>query len=105
MFNVESQVNTSGMVNGRQKDEEGRFFFDRNHDMFGTILEYLRNGKLTKKLPEDMDSLKAEAVYFGIQSLIDIITDEEEEKRVIFINYYNVAYDANVILNDADSDE
>merc|ERR1712142_440543 len=71
----------SELFNDRQKlvrDGQGRFFIDRNGDLFGRILDYIRTGTLL--LPtsfNEMEALLEEAKHFKLKSLV-----EEVEERI-----------------------
>eukprot|EP01089_Gocevia_fonbrunei_P007302 TRINITY_DN18382_c0_g1_i1.p1 TRINITY_DN18382_c0_g1~~TRINITY_DN18382_c0_g1_i1.p1 ORF type:complete len:214 (-),score=46.81 TRINITY_DN18382_c0_g1_i1:56-697(-) len=56
----------------QQPDEDGYHFIDRNGDLFGDILDYLRNIS-NPVLPRDyirLKRLKTEAEYFGLVDLV-----------------------------------
>ena len=70
----------AAMFSGRQRilrDSRGRFFIDRDGQLFRYILDYLRNSRLT--LPEDFtekERLLAEAEYFQLKGLIKALKQQ-----------------------------
>ena len=57
------------------KDENGVQFLDRDPDMFGVVLDYLRS----KELPDSMsDRLKKEFIYYGLNPEKPWLIDGDE---------------------------
>ena len=52
------------------QDANGAFFFDRCPRYFSVILNFMRSGKLEKTADIDMNLLRHEAKYFGIEGKI-----------------------------------
>ena len=74
----------ASMFSGRhavQKDEQGRYFIDRDGVLFAHILSFLRNGELLAAPagPIDLTRLLREAQYFQIQPLVDELTQRLDE--------------------------
>ncbi len=64
------------------KDDQGRYFIDRDGPLFGIILSFLRSRQLV--LPEkfgQFDILAVEADYYQIQPLIDAIQEARSKMR------------------------
>ena len=64
---------SDAVANGRvpaNKDENGAFFIDSCPKYFGIILNFLRRRKLEKSEKIDMEFLRNEAEYFGIEGKI-----------------------------------
>lgn len=59
------------------KDEQGSFFIDRDPDLFGVILNYLRTGELSIS-GTDPVVLKNEALFYGLNSLVEKLSLCEE---------------------------
>ena len=72
---LESGELGGAVVRGALRDNDGRLFIDRNPDMFGPILEYMRSFKIPiqyKDLPSDNREKKAlieEARYYQLENL------------------------------------
>uniref|UniRef100_A0A1I7X6F0 BTB domain-containing protein n=1 Tax=Heterorhabditis bacteriophora TaxID=37862 RepID=A0A1I7X6F0_HETBA len=67
------------------EDLSGGIFINRDGDLFGYILQYMRDGKRTV-LPDDINKLKQlarEAEFFGMENLRRVILEklDMEEKR------------------------
>jgi len=76
------------MFTGKKKivfDDHGSVFIDRDPDLFGLILEYLRTGRIssggTKKF---YLSLKREAIFFSLESLVLLL-----EERIVNLQTVN----------------
>lgn len=73
------------MFNGSMpttKDENGRYFIDRDGNMFGYVLNFLRSSQLA--LPDDFkhfDQLTIEADFYQIEPLIQAINDLRHNLR------------------------
>ena len=52
------------------QDANGAFFFDRCPRYFSVILNFMRSGKLEKRVDIDLNFLRHEAEYFGIEGKI-----------------------------------
>ncbi|KAI4498706.1 hypothetical protein M0802_006173 [Mischocyttarus mexicanus] len=63
-----------------QKDSTGKYFLDRDGNLFRYILDYLRDERVV--LPEGLkecERLKKEAVYYGLDDLVRIIDEKSED--------------------------
>ena len=60
----------SGRVPAKQ-DANGAFFIDRCPRYFSVILNFMRSGKLEKRADIDMNVLRHEAEYFGMQGNVN----------------------------------
>ena len=66
---------------GVTRDSEENIFIDRNPEMFGSILEYLRTGRLYENdLSCSLDQLQDEAKYFGLTALLKTIDKKKYMK-------------------------
>lgn len=83
MFDPDSLLATMFSGNNRvAKDSRGRYFIDRDGDLFRYILDYLRNSYLT--LPKDFNEterLLVEAEYFKLNGLIRCLTGSGLKKK------------------------
>lgn len=73
------------------RDEKGAIFIDRDPQVFSIILNYLRTKEIVLK-DVDLRSLKHEAEYYGISSLVKRLTLCEEMMQstcgdVLFYGY------------------
>eukprot|EP00033_Pygsuia_biforma_P002841 GCRY01003135.1.p1 GENE.GCRY01003135.1~~GCRY01003135.1.p1 ORF type:complete len:383 (+),score=65.10 GCRY01003135.1:183-1331(+) len=72
----------SAMFSGRlptRTDQEGRFFIDRNGEVFGQILDYLRDTRHFRPPHDDLtrDILRKEADFYQLQGLLHLISRYE----------------------------
>lgn len=67
-------------------DKKGRYFIDRNGDLFQIVLDYLRTGKLIwPSDPQQKEQLKLELEYYGLQPDPIVVTDSvilKDQKEV-----------------------
>ncbi|XP_075266096.1 BTB/POZ domain-containing protein KCTD12-like [Convolutriloba macropyga] len=64
------------------KDTRGRFFMDRDGNLFRYILDYLRNDKVT--LPEDFGETKRlidEAKYFRLDGMVGDLKQQQQQQQ------------------------
>lgn len=89
----------AAMFSGRHqvdRDKNGNYFLDSNGQVFGQILEFLRNGSLPKK--EDTLLVYRDANYYGLHELVDRLSlrpeiasiTVKEAQRAQFPNYPEV---------------
>ena len=62
--------------NGKFQFDIDAYFIDRCPKYFGIILNFLRSGLLEKVANIDLNFLRSEAGYFGIQELVKIVNEE-----------------------------
>ena len=62
----------SGRVPANQ-DANGAFFFDKCPRYFSVILNFMRSGELEKRADIDMNFLRDEAEYFGIEGKMNTL--------------------------------
>ena len=67
--------------NGKLQFDIDAYFIDRCPKYFGIILNFLRTGLLEKGENIDLNFLRTEAGYFGIQELV-MVVNEEIEKQI-----------------------
>ena len=67
--------------NGKLQFDIDAYFIDRCPKYFGIILNFLRTGLLEKGANIDLNFLRTEAGYFGIQELV-MVVNEEIEKQI-----------------------
>lgn len=103
----EGTAEDSGLV-PTLKDEEGRFFIDRDGKHFGKILNFLRDG--TVPLPasrETRQELRMEAEYFNLFPLIEMMDRYEmdlvKSNEAASAAQADVMSDAMEVLSIADS--
>ena len=72
------------------KDEDGAFFIDRDGAYFKTILNFLRGGNLIVEPGISLEGLKAEAEYYGLDSLEEKIEEKIKEKMTSEVVVLNV---------------
>lgn len=86
-----AQENTllEAMFSGRHPmkvDKKGRYFIDRNGDLFQIVLDYLRTGKLIwPSDPQQKEQLKLELIYYGLLPDPIVVTDSvilKDQKEV-----------------------
>mgnify|MGYP001601287288 FL=1 len=80
-----------------QDSREGSFFLDRNGDVFGLVLDYLRSGILVvPRNPERYATLRREIAYYGlpvVTQLPDLRPLAWEEQPVRFLHAHIVLED------------
>jgi len=70
---------------GLPVDSEGNFFLDRDSRLFAITLNYLRTGTLPDDMPRsDRKLLKAEAEFFGLRSLAELLEEDTRETKYRF---------------------
>jgi len=71
------------MFSGRyenEKDSEGAYFIDRDGTNFRHILNFMRNGKVSKTLQHaELEPLQQEAEFYGIEELIQLLEQKIKE--------------------------
>ena len=72
------------------KDEDGAFFIDRDGAYFKTILNFMRGGNLIVEPGISLEGLKAEAEYYGLDSLEEKIEEKIKEKMTSEVVVLNV---------------
>ena len=66
--------------------EDGAYFIDRDPEIFTYVLDYLRNGSLSREVPPGLEeALQREADFFGLQGLLK---EEEEEETPGEVTWY-----------------
>ena len=77
------------------RDHNGRFFIDRNGDLFQYILDYLRSAQLPAKLGDNLlHRLLMEADFYQIQPLIEEIQGLlQRHKRQIHVLEINMVFE------------
>ena len=89
----------AAMFSGRHqvdKDKDGNYFLDSNGQVFGQILEFLRNGSLPTK--ENTYLVYRDANYYGLHELVDKLSLRpeiaaiavKEAQRAQFPNYAEI---------------
>ena len=65
-----------------EKDEEGRYFIDRDGTHFWYILNYLRDGNAFIPFSNKtvVDELYQEALFYQIESLIQLLEDDKDHR-------------------------
>eukprot|EP00756_Hemistasia_phaeocysticola_P060249 Hpha_TRINITY_DN3868_c0_g1::TRINITY_DN3868_c0_g1_i1::g.44487::m.44487 len=82
---------------GLPLDAQGNFFLDRDSRLFAITLNYLRTQTLPDDMPRsDRKLLKAEAEFFGLRSLAELL-EEERETRETKYRYAVMTYNNNFV--------
>jgi len=90
-----SQPNSmlAAMFSGRhvlQKDDDGSIFIDRSGDLFGFILEWLRNPHLPPSFKSNDEKLRViqEAHYFQLDNLLELLGARIHKKQNPWTYFY-----------------
>eukprot|EP01062_Namystynia_karyoxenos_P039859 TRINITY_DN28996_c0_g1_i1.p1 TRINITY_DN28996_c0_g1~~TRINITY_DN28996_c0_g1_i1.p1 ORF type:complete len:367 (+),score=124.88 TRINITY_DN28996_c0_g1_i1:94-1101(+) len=79
-------------------DSDGNFFIDRDGRLFAIALNFLRTFSLPDGLSHsDLRLLRAEADFFGIQSLADLISEARDTAREQRCRYTVMTYNSNFV--------
>ena len=74
----------ASIVSGRWKapEDDGVYFIDRDPEIFSYVLDYLRNGSISRDVPPGMEeALQRDASFFCLEGLISLLGSDEEEER------------------------
>lgn len=91
----------SSLLSGRfssTKDEQGAYFIDRNGEIFGVILDFMRTGEFLVPQNIDIRMVEREARYYGLDDLVSQILILQMPQEPEITNTYIIRYDGYYLL-------